>query len=489
MPPNRISGKKIWISLLCVFIIKLLLVFAFCQLSIRQDPRRQIGNLSFASGDYKSYIGAMEKYIQHGKYYFLNDAGDTVVAGRAPHYAIPYWIARQFAHEPIAADFMTIFYILIDSIAVFCLALMTMAFCSNSLFAFYSILIIGTISGYVTNWSFITNPDCGGAGLFTIGIYFFWKAYQLTRNLKSNIFLSSFFFLWAIMLRPFLVLPIALIALIFIIRKRIPLKNYLSLIIPAALPVFLLLVPWVWRNYKETGKIIPFQQNVYAGYDYKPSDISTRRLMNSMGEDGGTFWDPSSMASFFSPNDYTTSSYRYPTYVKRDTFLYNNIEKLRTTYINTCDARNQLQEKELATQASILRRYYKKTYKIRYYLFNPVRRSIKFWGNSGSYYISAEKGNKLLLTADKAAQSLLYYLVLIFGTIGLVILGRRNDMGYILLIPVVTLTIMFPILLGFMEPRYALSFYYPGLLGLIIFLESVKRRIRQVSQTKYTAIA
>ena len=90
-----LTKRKVIINWVILFLIKLFLIYGYCQLAFNQEPYRRIGNLSFASGDDYSYIGAMETYIQEGKYYFVNQLGDTIRAGRSPHYTIPYWIARQ----------------------------------------------------------------------------------------------------------------------------------------------------------------------------------------------------------------------------------------------------------------------------------------------------------------------------------------------------------------------------------------------------------
>ncbi len=464
---------KIWI--LCFF-IKLLFAFGYSHLIFLQKPERKVGFISYASGDQYSYLGAMENYITTGNYYFINQLGDTIKAGRSPHFAIPYFFARKILSKNLATDFLTIVNVALDSFAILIVALMAFTMGSNSKKSFYIAIALGLISTYVSNWSFITLPDCGGAALLMIGYYFYWKAYSNIGKLSLNVLLASLFFTWSIMYRPYLIIIIVCLAAIFLFSRKIEFRALVKLAAISITPLILFIVPWSIRNYNVLGKIIPFQENVYAGYGYLPTEIATRRLMNSMGEDGGTFWDPTAMASFFSKDKYLTSSYKYPNYLVRDTALLQQIDNLRIDYINSFGHRTPQQEDAMLSRTANLRRQYVSNYPGRYYFLNPFRRTMLFWGHSGSYYISIEKGNKVLLLGDKIVQSILYYLVLIFGTTGLIVLGRRKKIGWLLLLPLIILTLMLPMILGFMEPRYAISFYYPGLLGFVYLLDLLWQR-------------
>jgi hypothetical protein len=310
-----------------------------------------------------------------------------------------------------------------------------------------------------------------------IGLYFYWQAYSRSEGRSTNIFISSFFFLWSVMLRPFLLLIIGLFALIFLVRKRIAFKQYPRLVVAAIIPLFIIVLPWVARNYSITKKIIPFQEDIYAGYGYLPSELKARRLMTTMGEDGGTFWDPNAMASWFTVKTFRSSRFEFPAYMKRDSDFLFQVENIRNEYLNSFGSRTPSQEKLISDKLATLRSAYIDKYPIHYYLLNPLRRTVKFWGHSGSYYISAENANKAIVTTAKFIQSILYFLVLFFGTFGLVRLARKNDIGWIMLLPLIILTIMFPMIFGFMEPRYALAFYYPGMIGLTLILEPIWNRI------------
>jgi hypothetical protein len=473
-----LTRRNLLLSGAIIFLIKVVVLYGYCQLSISQEPNRQIGRFSFASGDDYSYTGAMENYITQGKYYFINQLGDTVRAGRSPHYSIPYWIARQATGREAAVDFMTIVNIALDSIAIVCMAIMAFVITGYRKLIYLGALIIGAISTYVSNWSYITTPDSPAASLLLIGIYFYWRAYYASENriVVRSLFYASIFFAWAIVLRPYLSVIVLILALILLLRKRSVYPLLPRIIAFCALPFILMIGPWVIRNYNLTGKIIPFQQDMYAGYGYRPAELQIRKMVNSLGEDGGTFWDPTAMASYFSPETYSTTKFTYPAYLVSDTNLYSRIERLRNAYLDSTIVRTAEQENSLKSEATGIRADYIKKYKLRYYIINPLKRAAKFWGHSGSYYLPSQKQPNILLLGNKVLQSLLYFSALLFGTIGLMLYSRKNDFGWILLIPLIFLTIFFPVVFAFMEPRYAMGFYYPGVIGLLYLFHLLTKR-------------
>jgi hypothetical protein len=471
-----LPGKLALISFLILFLLKVFFAFGYCQLIFQTKSDRQIGQISYASGDYKSYIDAMENFIKKGDYYFINQLGDTVKAGRPPHFAIPYLLARQFFNRQIAADFLSIFNILIDCFSILCLSFMPVFYTRRPKFIFVLAMFLGAMSAYVSNWSFITLPDAPAAGLLMIGIFFYWRVYSLRKNSLVNIFFASLFFCWAITLRPYLLFIVLCFAIAFLLQRKYRLKELVKLAIASLIPLIILLGPWTVRNYFVLGKPILFQQDTYAGYSYSAGELSLRKLASAMGEDGSTFWDPTSMSSYFSPDYHVESVFHYPLYIVRDSNLYPRLGAIRRVYLDSFCERTHFEDYALAQRISVLRMTYVKHYPFRYYIVNPILRTAHFFGHSGSYYISVDKRNSFVVRWNKYFQSLLYYLVLIAGTVGLFKLGQKDKIGVILALPLLLLSLM-PLIFGFMEPRYALAFYYPGMLGLVIIIDLMANRV------------
>lgn len=451
--------------------------FIYCQMTFKNYPEIKLGNLSYSSGDHYSYMGAMENYIKTGSYYFVNYHGDTVRAGRAPHFAIPYWLSRQFFSPGTSADISSILNIVLDVFAIMCLAMMAFSLRNQRRSVYFLAIVLGALSTYISNWSFNTVPDSPAASLLMIGIYFFWKASN-DKSTTKYLFISSLFFSWAIVLRPYLLVVVAFFGLWFLVHiiKKKEFSNIPKYVFASLLPLLIFVLPWTIRNYRLLGKPIPFQQDIYAGYAYYPSELEIRKLATSMGDDGSTFWDPKAMASYFYPPTAATSQFSYPGYLKKDTSFIETLEQTRNEYISGYSKRTTEEEGQLTKKIDEIDHEYKKTHQIRFYIFNPIRRIIKFWGHSGSYYLpKTNRGGaiKLIVLGNKVLQSALYYFTLIFGTAYLLINIRRTPFAIILLAPVIILTILLPLIFGFMEPRYAMSFYYPCLIGLTLLIASV----------------
>ena len=386
---SKIPRKVVFFSLVFMFLLKLFLGFTFCKLTLINHPELRIGNLSYSSGDHYSYFGAMENFVSKGSYYFLNYQGDTVRAGRSPHFAIPYYLARQVLSENDSLDFSALLNISIDSIAIICMSLLAFLLAKRRIFVYFLGILFGALSTYISNWSFNTVPDGPAASLFMIGVFYYWKVYSNENISYNSLLLSSLFFSWAIVLRPFLIVVIAFIAIPYLYRivKKENLKVMAKIFIVAAFPLVAFLSPWMIRNYNLTAKFIPFQQDIYAGYNYHPSELAMRNLMTSMGEDGSTYWDPKSMASYFYPTTYTTSLYRYPTYLLRDTSYIRRLEDLRLELISGFSKRDSSSEKLLATKITGLALEYKRNFSVRIWSLNVLKRVVKFWSHSGSYYL------------------------------------------------------------------------------------------------------
>jgi hypothetical protein len=95
------------------------------------------------------------------------------------------------------------------------------------------------------------------------------------------------------------------------------------------LPLLLLMAPWVIRNWNRLGRIIPFQQDMYAGYGVKQSEIFNIRILALLGEDGSVSWEKKSAASFFSIVTYKTSVWQLPDEIKKDTSLLKTLLNYR----------------------------------------------------------------------------------------------------------------------------------------------------------------
>jgi hypothetical protein len=423
------------------------------------------GHWANVSGDSFSYIGAMENYVSRGRYHFINEKGQEVRAGRPPHYAVPYFLLRQAFPPQTALDIFVFLQLFIESLAVICLALLAY-YLTNKRWCFYAITGLAVISLYVTVWSYNTYTDALSSNLLVIAAFFYYK--YLRSDAGKHLLYSSLLLGVITCFRPYLVLIYPILGIVELARNGWMLKKIAQRSLIIGLPLVMLLTPWVVRNYVVMDQIFLFQQDMYAGYGFAKDELAVRKALASMGEDGGAWWDRKSAASYFNQRSLSTSLYQYPSYIKTDEVLYRQLEALRKANLGPQkDAARIIQMAEGAKQ------YYKSTYPVRYYFSNHLNLVYRFLVHNGSYRLPVNQASSCYQPVQfglKLGQSLLYYLSLVFGAIGLVMMGLKDRRNFIFLFPSVFLLLLFPVYFGLVEWRYFLPFYYFHLIGLVYLL-------------------
>ncbi|ANE52447.1 hypothetical protein [Flavisolibacter tropicus] len=453
----------LWMSFFIVLSVKLITVNYLAGLTFCENPEIKGGIWANTSGDYFSYIGAMENYISQGLYYFNNNNGDKVFAGRMPHYSIPYYLLRQIFSISTSLDLFVLYQVIIESFAIICLALLIFDITKRN-WTFYISLLLSLISLYNTTWSFAMITDGLSANYLFISVFFFWRFFTLKSRLSFYLF--SIFLALATCLRPYLILFYPVSGLFLFYHFRHSLRKLFPIAFALALPITLLLSPWVIRNYFLFNRVILFQQDVYAGYGYGEDELAIRRLLSILGEDATTFWDKNTAASFFHKQNYKSSDYKYPSYLQRDTTLYRAIEDIRLSYINGFDSKNLTVQK-----ANEIIGTYRSKHPFRFYLLNNIQLVKSFIINSGSYYLPISKSFTCYQPVQwviKLSQSLLYYIYLIPGFLGLIFGTKYNRNVRLLLFPTIFLIALFPVFFKAIEWRFFLPFYYFHQVGLIL---------------------
>lgn len=457
-----VAFKKIFllISFIIVFIIKLAEVEYLSNIEYAKYPEISSGRWANKTGDSFSYIGAMENYITTGSYYFLNEKGDTVKAGRSPYYALPYFVFRQFSSPSVASDLMVALQIAIETIAIICLALLTF-YITGKKWVYYLSIAFSVISLYVSNWLYNTYTDSAGASLLLIAAYFYFT--YATGKRESSFLKFSIVLAVVVCIRPFWALLYVIAGLAEVLKQEFSVSYLAKKFLFLSMPLFILLSPWVVRNFLVMDKFILFQQDIYAGYGFDENELAIRNVLISMGENGGTWWDKKSAASYFSSKAVLASVYTYPTYITKDHAIFIRLENLRA--LSLANAKNESIQRESKKFIQL----YKQQFPLRYYVSNRLVLISNFLFHNGSFRLPADVSipSQYLL---KVIQSLLYYCTLVFGSIGLFQLLKIDRRYVVFLIPSIYLILMFPVFLGLTEARYFLPFYHFQQIGLMYLL-------------------
>ena len=461
------NRRIVFFSFLLVFLAKLAEVEYLTRLEYSQYPQVAGSHWANTGGDSFSYIGAMENYLTKGSYFFINEKGDTVRAGRTPHYALPYLLLRQAFSPAVALDLFVLLQIVVESVAAVCVALLACAVTKNKRYYFAS-LGLSVIGLYITVWSYNTFTDAVSANLLLIAAYVYYN-YQRSRSQKT-FFWFSVLFAVVVCLRPYFSLLYVAVGLAEWFSDRRSIKNLSTKLALTALPLVLLLLPWVVRNFQVMNRLILFQQDLYAGYAVSENDLTIRKTLLLTGEEGGTWWDKKTAAAYFFRRSAATATYTYPAYIRNDPLTRARFEDFRNACLDSNTSGAGLKQ-----QAARLLHFYQKEHPVRYYAYNRVKPVFRFLFSNGSYRLplSTKQPTQVLV---KWSQSSLYYCYLIFGAIGLVQLARNSKRCTLFLIPTAYLILLFPIFFGLTEWRYFLPFYLFHQIGLLYFLCRLRHR-------------
>ena len=78
----------------------------------------------------------------------------------------------------------------------------------------------------------------------------------------------------------------------------------------------------------------------------------------------------------------------------------------------------------------------------------------------------------------KIIQSLLYYIALIIGLLGLLLLSFKNKTNLVLIAIPIYLIAVYPILFRYTESRYFMPFYYFAIVGCIYIVKYVFEKVK-----------
>jgi len=465
------NSRFFFILFFFFFGVKLAISFEYASKLFCEFPEIRSGSLTAFTGDSFSYTPAMENYITKGDYYFEVN-GKKIYAGRVAHYSVPYYLLRIFFNKRTSLDLFIILQILLESIAFFLVSRIIFEMTGSKL-VFYLSLLFSVASFFYLHYSLIPITDSPASSLLLISFWFLFGYLNSSERRFSQWISFSVLLAMATILRPYFGLIFLFVLVLLFLKYGVAFLTVFKNGLVYASVLLLLLAPWIARNYVRSGKLILFQQDKYAGYDISKELELTRKMLAAIGEDGTTMWDKTAAAGYFSPSMYKTSIWKVPAEISSDTILSSNFLAIRNLCIDSVDDRSQSTAYNFHFNAFMDQ--YKAKNKVRYYFLNYINRVKVFLFHSGSYYYRYKEGDgcsKKINYYLKGTQSLFYYLCLIPGFIGLLLIGGKKH-GSIFLIPSLTLILVFPILLGWVEWRYFLPFYFFHQIGLFYLFHEV----------------
>ena len=431
--------------------MQLVLSIWLAHLAACAHPDRALGSFSMAGGDHPSYLGAMEHYITEGRYYFVNQNGVEVIAGRMPHYAVPYYLLRQFLDVPAACDVITVLQVLLMSVAMWLLARLLAEESGRALWGIL-FLLAATACAHLTPYLHTLLPDAPGFALLAIAMYFYWRTEQRDR-VRDRVLLALA--LGAlVVLKPYFVLLYPLIVIRWWWRRSLVDATKRGLVL--GLPLIVLLAPWWIRNARHFDRFFPFQQDLYAGYGYGPEELRVRDLLVLVGADAATWWEPSCMACVFKYEPTVPCTFTWPE--EYSPLLLQRFSTLRDAYQHYQITPTPQGGAGVMAAADAVELVYRNEQPWHARFINRLILVRRFMMNSGSYHLPVHSSNPCYASGQVVVKLLASagYLTsvagLVFALPLIVLLGRWRKYG-VWLVPALYQVALFPLALGAVEWR------------------------------------
>ncbi len=463
-----LSRSQLFALCLLTFALKGATVFYLSSLTGSAAPDVMEGALATRGGDTFAYLGATENYIRTGEYYFWNGV-EKVRAGRMPHYGGVYYLFRLFSDQRTAYDLLVVAQIGMEAVSIILLSLLSYSLlpAAASFWLTYGLSLLSLNS---TIWSFYLLPESFAISLLVFFL-FFYSRYRALGS-RCPLLLAGLCLACLVTLRPHFVLlyiPLGIEMLWKMATRRDwGTRSTLPLgLVALALPLAVLLAPWIARNFSLYGRFIPLQVNVTAGYHHTEADFAYWRFVQAWGG-SVVFWDKRSAACYFQPKKNLPCEFALPRYALADGYTRVDVEEVRRDYILLQESFSEPLMKVVVGKFDRLTQIYRSRNPFAYYVVSPVLLSRALIFHSGSYYLPIRRdfaSYRPYQLAIKISQSFLYYFTLVIGTLGLIWLAIKNRIGAIYLCVPFFLMVLFCFIIRIPEFRYFAPTYPVFILG------------------------
>ncbi len=429
-----------------------------------------------ASGDTPGYINPWKNVLLKSLY---SEDGLNPTANRMPYTGLLFFLAYLLVRDDIVAcNIVAILQILLGSIATLLLSNLCYQICLHvshnrrlALNAAIIFLIAATLSLHTLHFDGAILSDGPAISFLSLFIFYYYRYLSMDNYSSLDFIWSSIFLAMTCLWRPYFVLlyPV-IIGFEFRRSTRITAKPLLRNILLLVMPIVLLDLPWIIRNYITLKKFIPAQSDIYAG-----SCDKVCRAYRDFAKIAGGTWHaypaPNSFACYFESEDLYKCTFRFPFYMLGDKLNIKEIEKVKALYARYKeDRQNHLLQDSVIQAFSRLSSYYRQDHPYLYWLYPRLITLKSFLIHTATFYFPTyEKGverlGKFLFWVVKSTQAFLYWIALIGGFIGLIRLTIKRKESYILLFIPMYLIGLFPVYFMTQETRYFYAAYPMLLIG------------------------
>ncbi len=471
---NKLEDKGWLFWTLVAIVIKGIILSYFIFQSNTLYSAKMVYGTSLVSNDYNYILRPVDNYFAYGTY-TLEPGATGYFAGRMPGLSLPYMLLRFVFEKENALLLLAALQFLLAAFSVYILARTAQLIIDNKM-VFLSTFFLFAISTFTGIFDFMVGLS-ESFSVSTFILFFYFLVKYLKYNSTKDILLSGCFLAWAIFLRPFLGLLIALVPLLLFVSqyKQLHFKKVFTSCFIFIAPFIFADSCWIVNNYLKAKQFIPLEQSASGVYGtiYSPGWLAIRKfILNTGGE--CAYYETDSEAAWFREelDDATINNYAFPTRIynnvsyNRDSLLaLRNIYRSYRKNASELSAENP-EMQQLDKQVVIIANRYTQQFvngnspTYLFYKFGKAFKRLVF--KSGSSYLTLPSFSSMNLfqKAIKIKYSLLYYLVLIVGSLGLIMLlkdHKKITLFMILFIANLTATIV--LFSDIQESRYFITAY------------------------------
>ena len=475
-----VKSKKVFLFLF-ILITKLIWILF---INNHFKSKSSIGYFIAISGaDTHSYIQPIENYIETGNYGmmlgeftpFQNHTEEVFYPTiRTPHYGILYFLFRIFFTQQWSFELLAFLQLIVEVFAILAFSSLIYDRTHNKR-AYYLGLFFLTFSTWVTFYASEIMTESLTCSFIIFSLYFFnaW----LRKKKNTSLLLTGFFMSYAILMKPFLI-PWLICFFISILLTSSSFKVILKNLLVFSTSFLILLAPWIIRNYRATGEIIVFTKPMF--YPCKKLVRSCTDFITAWGGDA-IWWEGKCKTAgtyFFQTDVNENCEYKFPDYVFTVDYNLADFKELRNQIaIFQSNTSNDSMDFAISSRFEMMKESFIKNRPVVYYVITPFLRMKSAFFKSGSYYIN---GTNLPLKAIKILQTILYWLPLFFGTLGLLIFGFRhikNPFNLVLAGLPVCLIVTLAFIIKVNEWRYFIHLYPILIFFMIQFYLEIKNKL------------
>ena len=451
-------------------------------------PELQLSNLAFDFGDTFSYMEPIKNFKDNGQYY-LERFGEKYYSVRPPYYGILFYIFSTILQDKEAYNLLIGTAIVLDSVATITLSIVASEKTGHRFFVFMIWLTL-TLSSTASHLSVYIIPVGISTSLLSIGLFFLHKSCRRRGNLTP--LLTGLCFAIGIGLRPYtlILIPLATWTLwtttsACMPDKRKNLYAKATRLIFFSIPFFLIIGPWVARNYNIYNIVAPYEYRISEAYGFDTLAFEKRSFLNAIGH-SDIHWDYSSAASFFE-NDHSPSKlksrYQFPQWLTENIVSLSELEHARSLYLEARPSNDDIQKNHAAQYFLELTKRIKTSTPIRFHFLSPLQNASRLLIHSGSYYLPVVRGSpceRRWQWVWKIVESSIYWMTMLIFPIASTI-GIKTGDKIILTAAAAPISVLF--IAGFWfhssEARYMHYAFPEMVLTVTLGISLIYSRVRQ----------